>query len=240
MVKGSWLHLPEWAVKKKKQPLNVYLNRWALAAAEAVRTEDARIFSWRCTRAGCEHHRGRSPRRGDVPLASLAGDAHNDLVVAGHEIVAQCQLGHKGGVGQQFYAKFRRIAPRVMESDKILPQPHTTKVKLPLANPQGVLFEPWPPSEYSVRPATCGVSANRSPPWSRSCVAGRCCQWARTSRVIPCSPGGTSRPKGAQGVAAGQRLAEVGCRDGEDGLRGKWTTGKSKNCGPRLPGGRRN
>ena len=141
MVKGSWLHLPEWAVKKKKQPLNVYLNRWALAAAEAVRTEDARIFSWRCTESRlCNIIEEIFPDEEMFRSHRLRAMLYNDLVVAGHEIVAQCQLGHKGGVGQQFYAKFRRIAPRVMESDKILPQPHTTKVKLPLANPQGVLF----------------------------------------------------------------------------------------------------
>ena len=124
MLDGHWLKLPKWAVKGKQQPLKVYVNRWALAAAQRVRTKDARIFSWRSSESYLDNLvQEIFPDDPMYRLHRLRSLLINDLIEAGHEIVAQCQVGHKGGVTKENYAKFERLAPKVLGNGKILRQP---------------------------------------------------------------------------------------------------------------------
>jgi len=124
MLDGHWLKLPKWAVKGKQQPLKVYVNRWALAAAQRVRTDEARIFSWRSSESYLDNLvQEVFPDDPMFRLHRLRSLLINDLIEAGHEIVAQCQVGHKGGVTKENYAKFERLAPKVLGNGKILRQP---------------------------------------------------------------------------------------------------------------------
>jgi hypothetical protein len=137
MLDGHWLRLPKWAVKKKQQPLNVYVNRWALAAAQRVRTADARLFSWRSSESYLDNLvQELFPDDPMFRIHRLRSMLINDLIAAGHEIIAQCQVGHKGGVTKENYANFTKLAPKVLGNGKILRQP-----KLP----EGIVI--WPDKE---------------------------------------------------------------------------------------------
>jgi len=129
---GHWLTLPAEIVKGKKCEQEIYVNSWALAAARQVRTSDPRIFSWRHTeRYFLSCIREAFADQPAFRMHRLRATFITELLGEKQQIVAQCQVAHKGGVTKESYAEFKRIAPKVLEDAKVLPQPRPRIVTLP-------------------------------------------------------------------------------------------------------------
>ena len=128
---GHWLTIPPSAIKGKKTELKIYVNSWALGAARAIRTKNPRIFSWDFTECYLLSVLRKAAPNPLWRTHRLRSTFATELVGKKLEIVARCQLGHKGGVTQEHYTEYEKVAPEVLEDPKVLPQPRPRLVKLP-------------------------------------------------------------------------------------------------------------
>jgi integrase len=122
-IDGPWVTVPADSRKGRAAEHRLYANQWARAAAWRIRTGGDLVFGYRGSQNNLHHLvRLYSPSKA-CRMHRLRATLSTDLIAAGHEMVARMQLGHRGGVTQEHYANFERIAPRVMEDAAILPQP---------------------------------------------------------------------------------------------------------------------